>query len=114
MKSLMVMLAEDAGRAVDEGRAKGLAAHLRRLDASLPGERFLVDAEGRDLVDGSDRTDLVQATGNAEFGLAGQPDGRHRGPQRRAGPIRGDSPAGLLRVRLPPRSLPEITRVDVP
>jgi two-component system sensor histidine kinase CpxA len=76
MKSLMGMLAEDAVRAFDEGGAEGLVAHMQRLNARLPGERFLVDAEGHDLVDGSDRAALVRATGNADFGLAGQPDGR--------------------------------------
>jgi two-component system sensor histidine kinase CpxA len=76
MKSLFVMLAEDAGRAFDAGGAEGLAAYLQRLNASLPGERFLLDATGSDLVDGSDRTDLVQGIGHADFGLAGQPDGR--------------------------------------
>ena len=57
------MVEEDAVRAFDEGGPGGLAAHLRRLDAKLPGKRFLTDAEGRDLVDGSDRSDLLRLAG---------------------------------------------------
>lgn len=75
-RSLMTMFAEDANQAFVAGGAEGLAAHLRQLGARLPGERFLIDPNGRDLVDGTDRSALVRAAGPADFGIAGQPDGR--------------------------------------
>jgi two-component system sensor histidine kinase CpxA len=71
--SVVAMLGEDAHRVFDEGGALGLAAHLRRVAAKLPGERFLVDANGKDLVDGSDRTAILQAIGPGPARLS---DGR--------------------------------------
>lgn len=76
IRSLAAMLAEDAARSFDEGGAEGLAAYLRRLDARLPGERFLVDPNGRDRVDGTDRSALVRAAGPADFGVVARPDRR--------------------------------------
>src|SRR5262249_20785302 len=64
---------EDASAAFDKGGVDGLATYLRRLDANLPGERFLVDADGRDLADGSDRSALIRSIGP---GPARLPDGR--------------------------------------
>ncbi|MDX2036599.1 MAG: ATP-binding protein [Isosphaeraceae bacterium] len=75
-RSLMSMLADDTARVFDEGEAEGLASHLRRLAARLPGERFLVDSQGRDLVDGTDRAALVESAGASDFAIAGRPDGR--------------------------------------
>jgi two-component system sensor histidine kinase CpxA len=76
IKSLMNMLAEDTNRAFEEGGVEGLTAYLRKLDAKLPGERFLVDSTGRNLADGSDRATLVRSAELAKFGIAEQPDGR--------------------------------------
>jgi two-component system sensor histidine kinase CpxA len=72
--SLMRMVEEDACRAFAKGGEEGLAAHLHQLDSKLPGERFLTDAGGRDLVDGSDRSKLLQSIGHGP--VVRLPDGR--------------------------------------
>ncbi len=79
--SLIAMLGEDARRAFDEGGPAGLSTHLRQVAAKLPGERFLVDSLGKDLVDGSDRTALLRAIGpgptrlaDGRFAVIGRPD----------------------------------------
>src|SRR4051794_7520466 len=71
--SLIDMVEEDTRRAFDEGGRDGLAAHLRRLDAKLPGRRFLTDAKGRDLTEDSDRSELLRLSGS---GFGRLPDGR--------------------------------------
>jgi two-component system sensor histidine kinase CpxA len=71
--SLIAMVGEDACQAYDAGGPEGLAAHLRRLGAKLPGESFLTDAAGRDLVDRADRSDLLRRSGS---GVGPLPDGR--------------------------------------
>lgn len=53
---MISMVEEEVIRAYDEGGREGLAAHLQRLNAKLPGERYLVDSQGRDLLDGTDRS----------------------------------------------------------
>src|SRR4051794_31103233 len=58
--SLVDMVEKDASQAFDEGGSGGLEAHMRRLDAKLPGKRFLTDPKGRDLVDGSDHSELLR------------------------------------------------------
>lgn len=73
IRGLMAMVEEDACRALDDGGSQGLAAHLRALDAKLPGERFVTDATGRDLADGSDRSGLLRSAGEVPTRL---PDGR--------------------------------------
>ena len=79
--SLVAMLGDDARRAFDEGGSAGLSTHLRQVAAKLPGERFLVDADGKDLVDGSDRTAILRAIGpgparlaDGRFAVTSQPD----------------------------------------
>jgi signal transduction histidine kinase len=57
---LMAVVEDDACRAFEAGGSERLAAHLRQLDASLPGEHYLTDASGRDLVSGADRSDLLR------------------------------------------------------
>ncbi len=57
--SMVSLVEEDAYRAFEEGGPTGLAEHLRRLDAKLPGEHHLTDTQGRDLVTGLDRSDLL-------------------------------------------------------
>jgi two-component system sensor histidine kinase CpxA len=84
--SVVSMLGDDARRAFDRGGAAGLSEHLRQVAAKLPGERFLVDAEGKDLIDGSDRTAILRAIGpgprrlaDGRFAVvAGSEDGRYR------------------------------------
>jgi two-component system sensor histidine kinase CpxA len=50
---------EGARRAYEEGGPDRLAAYLRRLDELFEAEHFLVDANGKDLVDGHDRSALL-------------------------------------------------------
>jgi two-component system sensor histidine kinase CpxA len=76
MQSLMTVLAADVERTFDESGTAGLKDHLRRLDVELPGERFLVDSLGRDVLDGLDRSAFLRSAGSADFRLVGQPDGR--------------------------------------
>lgn len=71
--SLIDMVEEDIRQAFDEGGPGGLSAHLRRLDAKLPGQRYLTDAMGRDLTDDSDRSELLSLSGS---GFGRLPDGR--------------------------------------
>jgi two-component system sensor histidine kinase CpxA len=70
-KNLIELVEEDAYRSFEEGGPERLAAYLRRLSTKLPGDRFLTDALGRDLVDHSDRSDLMHG-----FGFVRRPDGR--------------------------------------
>jgi two-component system sensor histidine kinase CpxA len=57
------MVEDDLARAYEEGGPRRLAERLRRLGTYLPGEHFLTDAGGRDLVSGEDRSILLrQAT----------------------------------------------------
>jgi signal transduction histidine kinase len=53
------IFAEDARRAYDEGGASQLAEYLAQLDSQSEGQHFLVDARGRDLVTGEDRSSLL-------------------------------------------------------
>jgi signal transduction histidine kinase len=86
VKSLINMVEDDTRRAFDEGGPGGLSAHLRRLDTKLPGERFLTDATGRDLVDDADRSKLLSLSGpgfgrlhDGQFAIITKPrDGRYR------------------------------------
>lgn len=71
--SLVGMFEEDAATAFEKEGSEGLRTYLQRLDAKLPGERFLVDAHARDLIDGSDRSLLIQRIGASAARL---PDGR--------------------------------------
>jgi len=54
-----VLLLDDARTAYDEGGPARLAGYLRRLDERFDAKHILVDAAGRDMVDGSDRSDLL-------------------------------------------------------
>ena len=58
-RRVIVMVEDDVRRAYEQGGPAGLAAHLRKLDAYLPGEHLLTDDRGRDLVSGADRSDLL-------------------------------------------------------
>ncbi len=84
--SIVAMLGEDARRAFDRGGADELSAHLRETALKLPGEQFLTGSDGKDLVDGSDRTAILQAIGpgparlaDGRFAVISSPeDGRYR------------------------------------
>ncbi len=69
---MSVMIEDDVRRAFEEGGPERLAAHLERLDASLPGKHILTDSRGRDLVTGEDRSSLLR------------PDNFRAGPPRLA------------------------------
>ncbi len=57
---LMHMVEDDLARAYETGGPERLAAALKKLDSYLPGEHILVDATGRDLANGVDRSDLMK------------------------------------------------------
>ncbi len=69
------LLVDDAIRAYNEGGRTALADYLERLDSYTESQHFLVDARGRDLVSGVDRSDLLARRGS-----------RSRGRGRRAWP----------------------------
>ena len=50
---------DDARRAYEEGGPPRLAEYLERLNSYTEAEHFLVDARGRDLVSGEDRSGLL-------------------------------------------------------
>jgi signal transduction histidine kinase len=54
------MIEDDLCRAYEQGGPDQLAALLRRVDSYLPGEHFLTDERGRDLVTGADRSELLK------------------------------------------------------
>jgi two-component system sensor histidine kinase CpxA len=56
-----VLLLDDARTTYKEGGPARLAAYLRRLDKRFDARHFLVDAGGRDMVDGTDRSALLAA-----------------------------------------------------
>src|SRR5438034_6532295 len=57
---VFALMGDDARRAYEEGGPERLAADLQRLSVYIPGEHFLTDARGRDLVNGADRSDLLR------------------------------------------------------
>lgn len=79
---------EDAREAYETGGAKKLAEYIQRVSRFLPGEHFLTDAAGRDLVTGEDRAELLRrARTQPRFPFMGTnqvvvarhtPDGRYR------------------------------------
>ena len=56
---MLVLQREDAERAYKQGGPECLAGYLRRLDELFEAKHSLVDATGRDMVDGRDRSALV-------------------------------------------------------
>jgi two-component system sensor histidine kinase CpxA len=73
--SMVKLVEDDVCRAYEEGGPERLAAHLRNLDKRLPGERILVDARGRDLASGADRSELLRQ-GDRRGPRGRLPDGR--------------------------------------
>jgi signal transduction histidine kinase len=74
-RTAMSMVEDDIYRAYEQGGSEGLATQLKRLDAYLPGEHFLTDASGRDLVTGVNRSELLRP-GRSRGGPPRLPDGR--------------------------------------
>jgi two-component system sensor histidine kinase CpxA len=70
------LIESDAISALEAGGPERLAAHLRRLDESLGGEHLLLDADGRDLVTGADRSDLLRLSRPHRGGPPQLADGR--------------------------------------
>ena len=72
MPRLNALFLDDASRAYEEGGPTRLAEYLERLNSYTEGEHFLVDARGRDLVSGEDRSGLLaqRATPHAAAGPA--------------------------------------------
>ena len=56
-----VLLLDDARAAYEQGGPGRLAGYLRRLDERFEAKHSLVDAAGRDLADGSDKSALLAA-----------------------------------------------------
>ena len=69
------LVEDDVYRAYEQGGPERLATQLQRLDAYLPGEHFLTDDRGRDLVSGVDRSELLRP-GRPRSGPPRLPDGR--------------------------------------
>jgi hypothetical protein len=80
----------------EEGGREGLAGYLRRLDRYYPAEHLLIDAHGRDLVTGADRS--------AVLGRATPFPGP---PRRVGGGCAGRVPGVDLRTVLPPPERPQ-------
>jgi signal transduction histidine kinase len=59
MPRLNALFLDDSIRAYEEGGPTRLAEYLERLNSYTEGEHFLVDARGRDLVGGEDRSGLL-------------------------------------------------------
>jgi len=78
---ILTLQRDEAVRAWRDGGPDGLRASLREMAASFPGEHFLLDREGRDLLDGADRS-----------GLAARAEGPGRGPRRPLPPGGGPPP----------------------
>lgn len=66
---------QQAQRAYEEGGSQRLAAYLAEVDAALQGQRFLTDRDGKDLVSGVDRSDILITRTNF-FGLPKEVNGR--------------------------------------
>jgi signal transduction histidine kinase len=99
---------EGARKALEEGGPDELARYLLRLDELFEAEHFLVDAAGRDLVDGTDRSPL-----QARAMTKGRP-GHAPGSMGHGGPPPDNMPGVLttipadggprLLIVVPPRS----------
>ena len=58
---LIRMIQMDAFKAYEDEGAAGLSRYLDRLSSFMAGERVVLDAEGRDLVSGANRPDLMSS-----------------------------------------------------
>lgn len=85
IRGIIEMVEDDLSRAYEEGGSERLAAQLKKLDSYLPGEHLLTDENGRDLITGADRSDLLNAgpprlADRRISGKQGRNGGRHGGP----------------------------------
>lgn len=74
-RSMIMFVEDEVCRAYEEGGPVGLDAHLKRLDAKVPGQHLLIDEKGRDLATGADRSDLFKE-GHGKPGFNYRPDGQ--------------------------------------
>lgn len=75
-RALMKMIAEEADDAFEAGGHNGLDAYLKRLGEKLPGQHYLLDANRHDLLDGTDRSQLLQFGEEQDFAPVRTSDGR--------------------------------------
>ena len=96
---------EGARQALESGGPDELLRYLRRLDELFEAEHFLVDAGGRDLVDGTDRSALLARAFTK--GQPGDPGSKeHDGPPDRMSGVLTTRPADggpRLLIVVPPR-----------
>jgi two-component system sensor histidine kinase CpxA len=93
---------EGARRALEEGPDE-LARYLRGINTLFEAEHFLVDARGRDLVDGTDRSSLMaRARNQGRPEGPGGPNGRHGDAQPGVLTIPPDDGGPRLLVVVPP------------
>jgi two-component system, OmpR family, sensor kinase len=59
MSKTQTLQLELARRALEDGGPEGLSRYLRKLDEIFVAQHFLVDADGKDLADGTDRSALL-------------------------------------------------------
>jgi two-component system sensor histidine kinase CpxA len=90
---------KQARKAYEGGGPEQLKAYLQEVDASLKGTRYLTDAQGRDLVYGTDRSRMRKV----EFNLFGLPKMRHG--QLTVSTPSPDGKYSLILVAPPPFSL---------
>lgn len=58
---------EGGREAYEKGGQEALAAYMQRLDRIFETEHYLVDESGRDMVDGTDRSELVESAARPPF-----------------------------------------------
>jgi signal transduction histidine kinase len=96
---------EGARKALEDGGLDELVRYLRRLDELFEAEHFLVDAKGRDLVDGTDRSPL-QARAFTKGRPGMHPSGPPGGPSNTMPGVLTSIPADggpRLLIVVPPR-----------
>lgn len=74
--SLKKMLAKDAIAAFQNNGPGGLKTYLSKLDENVPGQRFLLDANSHDVLDGSNRADWIPTGKYEDYQSGTLPDGR--------------------------------------
>jgi signal transduction histidine kinase len=96
----MALQLQQAQRVYEEGGPRRLAEYLSEVDAVLNGQRFLTDRNGKDLVSGVDRSDMLIMQTN----FLGLPKGNHG----RIGIVKSspDSRYHLIVIAPPPLDMP--------
>ena len=85
MDKTQALQLEGGMRALEDGGPEELAFYLRTLDEIFVAQHFLVDAAGKDLVDGTDRSSLVARSRSR--GHDGPSRGTGHGPPSEEGPV---------------------------